>query len=53
MRDEHRDEQAAAAKVKEKFFGQICAPGIDTHLLVGTVLEYGTWMVPGVFWPKE
>lgn len=43
----------AAAKVKEKFLNQLCAPNRDTHLFVGTILAYPTsWVVIGVFWPK-
>ncbi len=45
--------EAAAAKVKDKFLGTICAPDRDTHLFVGTVLEHGTWVVIGVFWPPK
>ena len=43
----------AAAKVKDKFLGTMCAPERDTHLFVGTVLEHGTWVVIGVFWPPR
>lgn len=44
---------SAAAKVKDKFLGKMCAPERDTHLFVGTVLEHGTWVVIGVFWPPR
>lgn len=43
----------AAAKVKQKFLDQICAPEIDTHFFVGTVLGHGTWVIIGVFWPRK
>lgn len=43
----------AAAKVKAKFFDQMCANDRDTHFFVGTVLEHGTWVVIGVFWPRK
>jgi len=53
MRDKYGDEQIATEKVKDKFFKQMCAPEIDTHFFVGTTLQYGTWIVLGVFWPKK
>lgn len=53
MRDKHRDERLAAEKVREQFFGRMCAPGIDTHFFVGTVLGHATWIILGVFWPKR
>ncbi|MBL9001683.1 MAG: hypothetical protein JNK25_11160 [Phycisphaerae bacterium] len=43
----------AALKVKKKFFHEMCADTRDTHLFVGTVLEHGTWVVIGVFWPPK
>src|SRR5262249_26478530 len=43
----------AAATVKQKFFHEICGPSRDTHFFVGTVLEFGTWVVVGTFWPKK
>lgn len=45
--------EEAAAKVKAKFLDQMCAPEIDTHFFVGTVLQHGTWVVVGVFWPRR
>lgn len=44
---------AAAAKVKQKFLDQMCAPEIDTHFFVGTVLGHETWVIIGVFWPRK
>ena len=52
MRDQY-GEAAAVEKVKQRFFGQVCAADVDTHFFVGTVLEYGTWTVLGAFWPKK
>lgn len=52
MRDKY-DENTAVEKVKQKFLNQMCAPNIDTHFFVGTVLQFGTWVVLGVFWPKK
>ncbi len=43
----------AAQKVKQKYYDAMCAPNIDTHVFVGTVLAHGTWVVLGVFWPKK
>jgi len=53
MRDKFRDEDTAVEKVRQKFFDQMCAEGIDTHFFVGTTLAHGTWIVLGVFWPKK
>ena len=53
MRQKFGDEKIAVEKVKDKFFGQLCAPNIDTHFFVGTTLQYGKWIVLGVFWPKK
>ncbi len=53
MRDKYRDEKFACEKVKEKFYGQICAADRDTHFFVGTILAHGTWIVIGTFWPKR
>lgn len=43
----------AAQQVRNKFFAEICAPDKDTHFFTGTVLEYGTWVIVGTFWPKK
>jgi len=44
----------AAAKVKQKFLGEICGPDKDTHFYVGTILSHPkSWVVIGVFWPKR
>ena len=53
MRDKYSDEKVACEKVKEKFYGQICGPDKDTHFFVGTVLQHGTWIILGTFWPKK
>lgn len=53
MRDKFQDENTAAQKVREKWFTQICAPEVDTHFYVGTVLKHGTWVILGAFWPKK
>ena len=51
--DQGYNEDAAAESVREKFLAQICHSSRDTHFFVGTVLDYGTWVVIGVFWPKK
>lgn len=43
----------AAAKVRAKFFDEMCSLKRDTHFFVGTVLAHGTWVVIGVFWPPQ
>jgi hypothetical protein len=53
MRDKFGNEETAIEKVKQKFFNQICAPDVDTHFFVGTVLKHGTWVILGTFWPKK
>lgn len=53
MRNKYGSREIAVQKVKQKFFDQMCAPEIDTHFFVGTVLQYGTWIILGVFWPPK
>jgi len=53
MRNKFKDEKIAVEKVKERFFDLVCAPNIDTHFFVGTVLKYGSWVILGAFWPKK
>lgn len=43
----------AAAAVKAKFLGEICSHSRNTHFFVGTVLEHGTWVVIGTYYPKR
>jgi hypothetical protein len=43
----------AAQSVKRKFLDTICAPDRDTHFFVGTVLNHGTWVIVGTYWPKR
>ncbi|HUU68667.1 MAG TPA: hypothetical protein VM186_04040 [Planctomycetota bacterium] len=52
MRDMH-GEAVAVQKVKQRFLDTICAPKVDTHFFVGTVLQHGTWIILGAFWPKR
>ncbi len=53
MRNKFKDEVIACEKVKEKFLGVMCAPDRDTHFFVGTILQHGTWVILGTFWPKK
>ena len=51
--DQGLSHEDAADKVREKFLGELCGPGKDTHFFVGTILAYPkTWVVIGVFYPK-
>lgn len=52
MRDKY-GEKEALVKVKESFFKKICAPHKDIYFFVGTALQYGTWIIIGVFWPPK
>jgi len=52
MRDKH-GEELAVEKVKERFFCTMCAPQVNTHFFVGTILQYNAWIILGVFWPKK
>ncbi|MCH7687991.1 MAG: hypothetical protein IH899_15145 [Planctomycetes bacterium] len=45
--------QEAAGKVKAKFLDQMCASNRDPRFFVGTVLQHGTWVIIGVFWPPK
>jgi hypothetical protein len=53
MRDEHADESVACQKVRQTFFDKICGSDRDTYFFVGTVLQHGTWIICGTFWPKK
>lgn len=53
MRDTCSDIDSALEKVKEKFLEDICSPERDTHFFVGTTLQFGTWIIIGVWWPKK
>lgn len=52
-RDRFRDPYEACEQVKKRFYDHICAPDRDVHFFVGTVLQYGTWIILGVFYPKK
>jgi len=52
MRNEHKDEKIATAKVKEKFINTIASPDKDLHFFVGTVLKHSSWLIIGTFYPK-
>jgi hypothetical protein len=42
----------AAAKVRQKFLDELCAPTKDTHFYVGTILGHPrSWVIIGVFYP--
>jgi len=52
MRDKY-GEQKGLIKVRKKFLNQICSPKRDTHFFVGTILQHGTWIIIGTFWPLK
>jgi len=49
--DKGASPEDAAKEVRRKFLDELCGPSRDTHFFVGTVLEHGTWVVIGVWWP--
>lgn len=53
MREQHGEARALDA-VREKFLGELCGPGKDTHFYVGTAhYPRETWLILGVFWPPK
>ncbi len=50
--DNGKTPEAAAESVQYKFLDSICGPGKNTYFYVGTVLQHGTWVVIGTFYPK-
>ncbi len=48
------DEQAAIAKVRERFLDDLCGSARDTFFFVGNTLAYpNSWLVLGVFYPPR
>ncbi|MGC9969766.1 MAG: hypothetical protein ABSE56_04165 [Bryobacteraceae bacterium] len=47
------DAQRAASVVRDKFLGELCSSDKDVHFFVGTVAQFGTWIVLGVFCPPR
>lgn len=45
--------EEAADVVRGKFLDELCSSDRETHFFTGTVLEFGTWVIVGVFWPKK
>ncbi|MEA3311559.1 MAG: hypothetical protein U9Q76_05010 [candidate division WOR-3 bacterium] len=44
----------AAAKVRTKFFDQLCSERFNTHFYVGTTLRHrASWIIIGLFYPKK
>ena len=40
------------AKIRQKYFDELCGPEKDTHFFVGNHSRFpGTFMILGVFWP--
>ena len=46
-----KDNAAAAEKVRQKYFDEMCAPEKDTRFFMGTTYPFNSWVVLGVFWP--
>lgn len=52
--DQGGEHRAAAEKVREKFFHDLCGPDKETYFYVGTVLAHPkSWVVIGLFYPKK
>ena len=47
------DEPKAVHSVKQMFFDNLCGSDKDTHFFVGTTLPHNSWIVLGVFYPKD
>lgn len=53
MREQH-GEQAALEKMRDKFLGDLCGPGKDTHFYAGTAhYPREVWLLLGVFYPPK
>lgn len=50
--DDEATPHEAAASVKSKFLDVLCGDDRDTHFFVGTMLDYPSWIVLGLFSPK-
>ena len=50
--DEGATPGEAAESVKSKFLKDMCGEDKDTHFYVGTMLDYPSWIVLGLFYPK-
>ena len=49
----HNDPKKAIEDVRQKFLNDLCGADKDTHFFVGTVNQYGSWIIIGVFYPKK
>ena len=51
--DQGNTHEDAAAKVREKFLGELCGTDKDTYFFVGTILAHPkSWVVIGIFYPR-
>ncbi len=50
--DDGATHEEAANEVKSKFLDSLCAEDRNTHYFVGTMLDYPSWIVLGLFYPK-
>ena len=52
MQQECSTIEEALAKVRQKWFGDLCGPDKDTHFFVGNMGAHPTsFLILGVFWP--
>lgn len=49
--DGGKSPREAVQEVRNRFLHDLCGPTRDTHFFVGTVLEHGTWVIIGMWWP--
>jgi hypothetical protein len=53
-KERSKGEPVFRAKIREKFFDQLCGQSKDTHFFVGNHSHYrNSFMVLGVFWPPK
>ena len=53
LRNKYQSEEIANQKIKDKLLKDICGDKYDTHFFVSTILQYGSWVVVGLFYPPR
>jgi hypothetical protein len=53
LRNTHQSEEIAIEKVKDKLLTDLCSDRYDMHFFVSTILQYGSWVVVGLFYPPR
>jgi hypothetical protein len=52
VRDRAASSEEIKAKIRQKYFDELCGPRKDTHFFVGNHSRFpNTFMILGVFWP--